>query len=546
VVLRSPMPEVEIPEAPLTTVVLERADELADKPALIEGPSGRALTYCQLSDAIGRVAGGFSARGLHKGDVVGMFAPNVPEYAVAFHGAASAGGVVTTANTLYTADELAFQLQDAGARYLVTIPQFLERAGEAARKAGVEEIFVLGDAPGGADGATPFTALLAAGTDPPAVDIDPHEDLVALPYSSGTTGLPKGVMLTHHNLVANVAQIGPCMNIAESDVVIGVLPFFHIYGMTVIMNSVLRRGATVVTMPRFELEPFLRLLQDHAITRAFVVPPIVLALAKHPLVDRYDLSALRVMCSGAAPLGPDLQQACADRLGCQVLQGYGMTEASPVTHAVPATPGPATPGQVKLGSIGPLISNTDGRVVEPGSGADLDVGHTGEIWVGGPQVMKGYLHNPDATAATVDAEGWLRTGDLGYADDDGYFYVVDRLKELIKYKGFQVPPAELEAVLLTHAAVTDVAVIPCPDEEAGEVPKAFVVLRGEVSPKVTPEELIAFVAERVAPHKRIRAVEVVEQIPKSPSGKILRRVLIEAERRRVSSGGDPAPASGAQ
>jgi len=274
-------------------------------------------------------------------------------------------------------------------------------------------------------------------------------------------------------------------------------------------------------MPRFELEPFLALLEAHRITRAFVVPPLVLALANDPAVDRYDVSSLRGVMSGAAPLDAALEAACARRLSCALIQGYGLTEASPVTHAVSDEPGAARPG-----SIGPLLPNTECRVVDPASGSDLGPGEDGELWIRGPQVMAGYLNNPEATAATLDAAGWLHTGDIGHADPDGYFTIVDRLKELIKYKGFQVPPAELEAMLRTHPAVADAAVIPIPDEECGEVPKAFVVLRRAVP----PEALLAYVAERVAPYKKIRAVEVVDAIPRSPSGKILRRVLKQHER----------------
>jgi len=276
-----------------------------------------------------------------------------------------------------------------------------------------------------------------------------------------------------------------------------------------------------VTMPRFELEPFLALLEAHRITRAFVVPPLVLALANDPAVDRYDVSSLRGVMSGAAPLDAALETACARRLECALIQGYGLTEASPVTHAVSDEPGAARPG-----TIGRLVPNTECRIVDPASGADLGPGEDGELLIRGPQVMSGYLNNRDATAATLDADGWLHTGDIGRVDADGYFTIVDRLKELIKYKGFQVPPAELEAVLRTHPAVGDAAVIPIPDEECGEVPKAFVVLRRAVP----PEALLAYVAERVAPYKKIRAVEVVDAIPRSPSGKILRRVLREHER----------------
>jgi acyl-CoA synthetase (AMP-forming)/AMP-acid ligase II len=309
----------------------------------------------------------------------------------------------------------------------------------------------------------------------------------------------------------------------EGAVVIAVLPFFHIYGISVILNGGLRGGATLVVLPRFEMETFLRAIQDHRATWAYVVPPIALALAKHPAVDDFDLSSLRHVFSGAAPLGADLARAVTRRLGCRMLQGYGMTETSPTTHI---NCGPAA--ERNPGSVGGLTPNTEARIVDPVTGQDLGPDQPGEIWVRGPQVMKGYLGRPEATAALIDGDGWLHTGDIGSVDSDGHFYVVDRLKELIKYKGCPVAPAELEALLLTHPAVADAAVIPSPDAEAGEVPKAFVVTRATV----TAEELMAYVAERVAPTKRVRRLDFIDQIPKSPSGKILRRVLVERERAR--------------
>lgn len=513
-VVKSPHPHVSVPDVPLAEFVLEHAGDRPDKPALIDGPSGRTLTYSGLAGGVRAVAGGLAARGFGKGDVFAIYSPNLPEYALAFHAIAAVGGINTTVNPLYTAAELATQLKDCRARFLLTIPQFLDKATEAAGDSGVQEVFVLGDAPG----ATPFSSLLTTGTEPPTPATDVHEDLVTLPYSSGTTGLPKGVMLTHHNLVANICQSITPIGVAEDDVIIGILPFFHIYGMTVIMNLALRNGATIVTMPRFDLEEFLRLMQDHRVTKAFLVPPIILALAKHPVVDKYDLSALDYIMSGAAPLGPDLAAACSDRLGCRVIQGYGLTETSPVTHVIPETGGVDKPG-----SIGPLLPNTEARIVDPAAGTDAGRGEDGELWMRGPQVMKGYLHDPESTSGTIDDEGWLHSGDIGHADDDGYFYIVDRLKELIKYKGMQVAPAELEAVLLSHEAVTDAAVVGVPDEDAGEVPKAFVVLAEDVN----TDGIVEFVAARVAPHKRIRQIEVVDEIPKSPSGKILRRKLRE-------------------
>jgi acyl-CoA synthetase (AMP-forming)/AMP-acid ligase II len=513
---KSPYADANIPEASLTSVVLERAATLGDKPAIVDGVTGRSISYVELSDGVRRVARGLADRDFAPGDVLGLYSPNLPEYALAVLGVVSLGGIVTTVNPLYTADELAHQLQDARARVLVTAPAFLEKARAAASRTGVKEVLVFGEA----DGALPFASLLRSKGEPPAVRIAPREHVAVLPYSSGTTGLPKGVMLTHHNLVSNIFQCSGLEDIDENDVAIAVLPFFHIYGLSVLLNMMLHHGCTLVTLPRFELEMFLRALQDHKVSRAYLVPPIVLALAKHPIVDKFDLRSLRCINSGAAPLGADVQGGLEKRLGCIVKQGYGLTETSPVTHMSPDD-------RVRLGASGLLIRNTECRIVEPVSHADRGAGERGEVWVRGPQVMKGYLNNPNATRATITADGWLRTGDIGYVDADGFLFVVDRLKELIKYKGLQVAPAELEAVLLTHPAVADAAVIGSPDAEAGEVPKALVVLKGEA----TPEALMEFVAERVAPHKKIRKLEIVEQIPKSPSGKILRRLLVERERR---------------
>lgn len=515
-IFNSPHPKASIEEVPLPDLVLTKAAELGDKAALIDGPSGRTITYAQLAGGVKRVAAGLSARGFGKGDVFAIYSPNVPEYVVAYHAVASLGGINTTASPLYTAKELEFQLNDAKAIYLLTIPQLLETALEAAAKSGVKEVFVLGEA----EGATPFASLMTDG-DVPDVDIDFHNDLVALPYSSGTTGLPKGVMLTHENLVGNICQTVELHRTTAEDTLMGVLPFFHIYGQQVIMNAGLFRGATIVTMPRFDLEQFLQIMQDYKITRAYLVPPIVLALAKHPLVDNFDLSSLKLILSGAAPLGQELQETVEKRLGCRALQGYGLTETSPVTHVIPDDDTSA-----KAGSIGSLVPNTEAKVVDVDSGKELGPNERGEIWVRGPQIMKGYLNNEEATAHTIDSERFLHTGDIGYVDDDGYFFIVDRLKELIKYKGFQVPPAELEALLLGHESISDAAVIPVPDEEAGEIPKAYVVKSGDIG----EDDVMSWVAERVSPHKKIRRVEFVDEIPKSASGKILRRVLVERER----------------
>ncbi len=516
---RSPLPGVIVPPSPVTPYTLARAGELSAKTAFIEGVSGRAMTYGELDQQVRRQAAGWLESGLTKGDVVAVMAPNSPEFGVLFHAVALAGGVVTTINPTYTLSEVHHQLADSGATRLVVMPAFLETASTAIADTEVKEVFVIGTAEGFRSMATVVSSPLANQV---PVDLD---DMVVLPYSSGTTGLPKGVMLTHGNLVSNVEQTRGAISLSEDDAFVAVLPFFHIYGMQVLMNMGLRAGATIVTLPRFDLERYLALHQEYRLTCAFVAPPIVVALAKHPIVDHYDLSGLRFVNSGGAPLSGELALECSERLGCEVIQGYGMTEASPVTHVTPH-------GMFKPGSVGVTVANTETNIVDPESGAPLGTDELGEVWVRGPQVMKGYLHNEAATAATIDADTWLHTGDVGRVDADGHLYVVDRLKELIKYKGFQVAPAELEALLLSHPDIDDAAVVGVPDDEAGEVPAAYVVLKPGAS--MDAVDVQAFIAGRVASYKQVHRVSFVEAIPKSASGKILRRVL-----RDQATGGKP-------
>jgi len=523
-IIRCEFPDVDIPDVTITEWVLQHAASRGDKPAIIDGPTGRTITYAQLVDGVRRVAAGLAAHGFKKGDVLAIYSPNVPEYALTFHAAATLGGISTTVNPLYTVRELTQQLRDSNARFVFTVPMFMDNVRAAVEVVGsVQEVFVLGEAAG----ATPFTALLSHGDNPPEVSIDPRNDLVALPYSSGTTGLPKGVMLTHRNLVAEMCAAEGRPDIvfpSENDTLIAFLPYFHIYGIVMFLSFGLGHGATLVSMPRFDLEQFCELVQRHGATYLHLVPPVVIALAKHPMVDRYDFSNVKWALSAAAPLGGPAAEAFTARLGTQLFQAYGMTEVSGATHI-----GSCAPGRVKPTSGGTLAPNTECMIVGP-AGEALDRGEQGEVWVRGPLIMRGYLGNPEATAATIDADGWLHTGDVGYVDQDGDVFIVDRVKELIKYKGMQVAPAELEAILLGHPAVADAAVIPSPDEEAGEVPKAFVVLK--VAGSTSADDIMAFVSERVAPHKKIRRLQFADAIPKSASGKILRRELIEAERQR--------------
>lgn len=520
-IFRSPYPDVEIPRVPVSRYVLGQAAGRGDKRALVDGVTGRSLTYAELAGAVAAAAGGLVRRGLGKGDVVAVCLPNIPEYALAFHGVVSAGGVVAPISPVSTEEEMTAQLDGTAARWVVTIPPLVPMV----RRAGgglVEQLYVFGEA----QGATPFSSLLEGPTLPAGVEIDPHVDLAVLPSSSGTSGLPKAVMLTHHNLVANLCQMLGAGHVpSEQDTLIALVPFTHIYGMQTVMNLGLACGSTIATMARPDLPEFLRLVQDHAVTRADVVPPIVSALARHPLVERYDLSSLRVVMSSAAPLTAEVQRAAAERVGCVVKQAMGMTEAGPATHGLPDDP-----ARNKPGSIGPLLSDTEAKLVDPATGAEVGTDDDGELWLRGPQVMRGYLDDPEATARAL-GDGWLHTGDICRADADGYFYVVDRLKELIKCGGAHVAPAQLEAILLEHPGVADAAVLATPDDELGEVPKAFVV----VKEPVPADELVSFVGDRVAPHKKIRHLEFVGEIPRAPTGKVLRRVLAAREPARATT-----------
>ncbi len=517
---RSPHPPLKIPALPVADFVLAGAAARGERLALVCAVTGRKISYAALGGLVDRTAAGLAALGVGKGDVCAIFAANSPEYVIAVLAIARLGAVVTTASPMYTKDDLAKQLKDSAARVLLTSTALAPAWLQAIAGTAVAHVVTF-DAPGGgaaqsAVSLVAFETLAATRGAPPRVSIAP-DDLVALPYSSGTTGLPKGVMLTHGNLVANILQVnGHGHYIDGEDTTIAFLPFFHIYGLTVIVLMGIWAGATLVVMPKFELGAYLDLVARHRATMLHVVPPVVVAFAKHPAVEGRDFSFLRKLFSGAAPLGGDVIEQCTRRIGCLLQQGYGMTEASPATHITTEDVARAKPG-----SIGKPVANTECRVVDAETGRDVAPGTDGELWVRGPQVMRGYFNRPDETRATLDADGWLHTGDIGHADADGDFYVVDRLKELIKYKGMQVPPAELEAVLLSHPAVADAGVVAYPDAEAGEIPRAFVVLKGAA----TAEELMAHVAARVASYKKVRRIDFIDAIPKSPSGKILRRLL---------------------
>jgi acyl-CoA synthetase (AMP-forming)/AMP-acid ligase II len=511
-IYQSPLPPVLIPDVTVTGHVLARADEFGGRTALVDAQTGERLSYGGLARSVRAAAAGLAALGVAPGDVVALMSHNQPRYAVALHGALAAGAAVTPLNPVFTPGEVVKQLTIAGASVLITSEPVAAKAAEAAAAAGIRHVLVLGEHPG----CRPFAELLAQEAPPPQPGIDPATATALLPFSSGTTGTPKGVRLTHRNLVANLEQTRAGWRIGPDDVLAAVLPFFHIYGFTIILNSGLLAGATVVTLPRFGLRPYLQALASHRVTRAYFAPPMVLALASAPEVSEYDLSALRYALCGAAPLDLAVSERAEARLGCLIRQGYGMTEASPGTHQVFDDDFRTT----AAGCVGRLSPNTEARLVRPGTDEDVPPGEPGELLIRGPQVMAGYLNDPAATAATITG-GWLHTGDIARVDADGVFWIVDRLKELIKYKGYQVAPAELEAVLLSHPGVLDAAVVGAPHAEGGEAPRAYVVAAAPLD----AGELMAWVAERVAPYKKVREVEFVSEIPKSPSGKILRRLL---------------------
>lgn len=519
---RSPFPDVEIPDVSVYDFIFgDLTDDETGRTAVHDSATHADTTYGDLKARVDAFAGALAARGIKPGDVVALHCPNTAAFIIAFHGILRAGATATTINSLYTPPEIANQLRDSGALRYVTVSLLLPGAMAACTEVGLgaEHVIVLD----GAEGHESMMDLLSEGAAPPDVTIDAATHLAVLPYSSGTTGKAKGVMLTHRNLVANTLQSMSVIAEEPEDVVLAVLPFFHIYGMNVIMSITLKLRAKLVTMPKFDLDEFLRLIHEQKISFLYIAPPMAVALAKHPAVDSIDTSSVRAVLSGAAPLDEALGEAVKARLGCGMLQGYGMTELSPVSHALPIDR-----TDISVGSVGLAVANVEFKVMDPATGEEIEAvpgGRTapGELWVKGPGVMVGYLGNDAATRETIDDEGYLHTGDIVEVGPEGEVYVVDRLKELIKYKGYQVPPAELEAVLLTHPSIADAAVVPHPDEEAGEIPHAFVVLQEGAS--LTADEVMDYTAEKVAPHKKVRMVDFIPVIPKSASGKILRKDL---------------------
>ncbi|ESQ38855.1 hypothetical protein EUTSA_v10022462mg [Eutrema salsugineum] len=529
-IFRSKLPDINIPNhLPLHTYCFHKLSTVSDKPCLIVGSTGKSYTYGETHLICRRVASGFYTMGIRKGDVIMILLQNSPEFVFSFMGASMIGAVSTTANPFYTSQEIYKQLKSSGAKLIITHSHYVDKLRNLDQETKIgENLTVITTDDPTPENCLPFSTLIDEANpqdESESVGVD-GDDAAALPFSSGTTGLPKGVVLTHKSLITSVAQQvdgdNPNLYLTSNDVVLCVLPLFHIYSLNSVLLNSIRCGATVLLMHKFEIGALLDLIQRHKVTIAALVPPLVIALAKNPTVNSYDLSSVRLVLSGAAPLGKDLQDNLRRRLPQAVLgQGYGMTEAGPVLSM--SLGFAKEPMPTKSGSCGTVVRNAELKVVHLETRLSLSYNQPGEICIRGQQIMKEYLNDPEATSATIDEEGWLHTGDIGYVDEDDEIFIVDRLKEVIKFKGFQVPPAELEALLINHHSIADAAVVPQGDEVAGEVPVAFVVPSN--GNDITEEDIKEYIAKQVVFYKRLHKVFFVPSIPKSPSGKILRKDL---------------------
>ncbi|GAA2087084.1 4-coumarate--CoA ligase family protein [Kitasatospora saccharophila] len=538
-VFHSDYPPVTPLDRPLHEAVLGGCanGEHAERPALVDGLTGRSVSYRELDAASRRLAAGLAEAGVAKGDVVALHSPNSLAYPLALYGATRTGAAVAPVDPLVGAAEFTRRLRDCGARWIITTAELLPVARLAAAGHPVAGIFLC-DEPAGPRGAGAPRSLadLAASSAPePEPDLDPATDPAVLPYSSGTTGLPKGVLLTHRAVATNLVQADALLGPRPGERVLAALPFWHAHGLAALLNRPLRARATVVVLPRFDLEQFLTAIQRHRIEAVHVSPPIVLALAKHPLVDRFDLSSVRHVLSTTAPLDPVAAAAAARRLGLpHLLRGYGMTELSPFTHLVP--PGEPHP---PTGTVGRLLPGTELRIRSlDGPPRDLGPGEDGELLFRGPQVMGGYLDQEAGTAATVDGDGWLHSGDVGRVDAEGWLFVTGRVEELIGPPGHRFAPAGLEALLRTHPSIADAAVVGVAGPHGTEHPKAYVV--PAFGCELAEQEVVEYVARRVAPPGRLRGVEFLGVVPRSAEGKVLRRALRARAAQRDHRAGGPA------
>lgn len=522
--------------------------------ALMDGSNNQTLTFGEVHNATYLFANALRKKGVKSGDCVAILSPNHLYYFPVFHGVGLTGAFSTTINPAYTEDEIKYQIEITKATMIVAHPSCLDRALAVGSVFKIPVLSLATKAEGTARHSSHVETIdeFMNIDNIDSVDRDSFRggdndknfdsnSLLTVPFSSGTTGKAKGVMLSHKNVSSNILQImqleGYDMMATEGrerGTMLTPLPFFHIYGMVCCMCMSLYAGGKLVLMPSFDLVRYLELIQEQKVTHTNIVPPIVLALAKHPIVDKYNVTSLRSIISGAAPLGAEVQELCSKRLGCLTKQGWGMTELSPLGTVVPNNVDPSTHNLI-YGKSGLLAADMEAKIIDPNTGEQKSPLEEGEILIRGPQVMLGYYENEEATRSTLTPDGWLRTGDVGKFDEDGWLMITDRCKELIKYKGFQVPPAELEAVIASMEGVKDCIVIPVLDDEAGELPRAYVV-KQDSAPGLTEEEVVAYVQQRVAPHKRLRGgVVFATSVPKSASGKLLRRVQVDIDRGRATA-----------
>jgi long-chain acyl-CoA synthetase len=510
------------PEIPLFQILRNMAVLDPEKFVILYPRKMRIKEIDFLSD---KIATALASLGVRKGKTVALYMWNSPEFIIAFFGTLKTGATVTALDPSFKEKDAQYQLEDSESMtVIVDEEQYPVVKNIRGKLPKLKNVIVVGGKR--YEDTYLFNELIENyPSNPPRVRINPKKDLAVLQYTAGTTGLPKGCMLSHYNITSNMFQLALTHGLENTreDIVLAHLPFYHIYGMTTLICTSICFGLSIVIQKRFDIQEFLELIQNFKVTVVATVMPVLTLLTQFPeILKQYDLSSLRYISIGATPIVPEIARKFEELTGVTVTQGYGLSETSPVTHANPLS-------QIKLESVGPPLPDTLQKIVDIETGTkELPTGEIGEIVVRGPQVMLGYWKRPKDTAEVL-RNGWLYTGDIGKVDEDGYLYVIDRKKETIKYKGFTIAPAELEAVLLEHPAVGDCAVVGKPDPLAGEIPKAYVLLKGGA--KATAEELIKFVEKRVAGYKKIWEVEFVDMIPRSLAGKVLRREFIERERK---------------